>query len=250
MSSTRSHARPPAGPPDNGSGPRAGSAIVFLLPVLALAAVVAIWQFTDLHTFDAERFTEVARKLRESPAGLAYTVLVFSVGTLLFLPVTPLVLGTFFAFGPLRGFIYAVIGVLVAAAVTYGAGRLLGSAAVERLSGPRLAKLSRELHANAFRAGIIMRILPVGHFTVINLLAGSLRIPFRWYLLGNTAGITISLLFVALFADRLLQAVRSPDALSIALAAGCLVLLGVLALLARRALKRRAQRLDPGASDP
>jgi len=189
----------------------------------------------------------VARDLRASPVGFAYVLLVFGVGTLLFLPVTPLVLGTMFAFDPLRGFVYASLGVLFAASVTYGAGRLLGSAAVERLSGPRLVKLSRGLHANAFRASIVMRVLPVGHFTVINLLAGSVRIPFRWYFLGNIVGIVPSLLFVTLFADRLREALRSPDPQSIALFVGSVVLIGVFVFVVRRAAKRRARGEAEGA---
>jgi phospholipase D1/2 len=244
MLSTRSRARPPAGPLP-GSTRRAGSAIVFLMPLVALLAVGAVWQFTDLRTIDAARFAEVARTLRESPAGFGYTLLAFALGTLLFVPVTPLVLGTLFAFDPLRGFLYALLGVLLAASATYGAGRLLGSAAVERLGGPRLGKVSRELHANAFRASVAMRVLPVGHFTVINLLAGSLRIPFRWFFLGNIVGIVPSLLVTALFADRLERALRSPDTQSIALAAGCLALFGALWFVLWRVAKRRARALAP-----
>jgi uncharacterized membrane protein YdjX (TVP38/TMEM64 family) len=244
MLSTRSRARPPAGPVSS-STRRTGSKIVLLMPLLALLVVAAVWQFTDLRTFDAARFAEVVRNLRESPAGFGYTLLAFAVGTLLFLPVTPLVLGTLFAFDPLRGFTYAALGVLLAASVTYGAGRLLGGAVVERLGGPRLEKVSQQLHANAFRASIAMRVLPVGHFTVINLLAGSLRIPFRWYFLGNIVGIVPSLLVTTLFADRLGQALRSPDVQSIALAAGCVALFGALWLVLWRVAKRRARAFGP-----
>jgi phospholipase D1/2 len=244
MQSAGPHARAPTRAVRRGFAARAGNAVVFLMPLCALLAVALVWQFTDLHTFDAARFAEIARSLRESPAGLAYTLLAFAIGTLLFFPITPLVLGTTLAFDPLRGFLFATLGTLLAASVTYGAGRLLGSAAVERLGGPRLARVSRELHANAFRASIAMRMLPVGHFTVLNLLAGSLRIPFRSFFLGNVAGIVPGVLFVTLFAERFARALRSPDAPNIALAAGCLVLLVVLLLVAWRIQKRRARRLE------
>lgn len=243
---SRSRATSPAEPADGGSRSRAGAVIVLVMPLLALLAVGAVWQFTDLRNFDAARFAEMARTLRESPAGFGYTLLAFAVGTLLFLPITPLVLGTALAFDPLRGFAYAALGALFAAAANYGAGRLLGGAAVQRLSGPRLEKVARELRANAFRASIVMRLLPVGHFTVLNLLAGSLRIPFRPFVLGNVVGILPGVLVMTLFADRVGQALRSPDARSIAFAAGFLVLVGVLLFVARRAAKRRARQLAEG----
>jgi phospholipase D1/2 len=150
-------------------------------------------------------------------------------------------LGTTLAFEPVYGFIYASLGVLFAASLTYGAGRLLGGAAIQRLSGPRLTKLAGELRANAFRASIAARLLPVGHFTVINMLAGSLRIPFLRFFLGSMVGAVPGVAVTALFADRLWHALHSRAARDVIFLVGAVALVVALSFAARWALRRRSR---------
>lgn len=81
-------------------------------------------------------------------------------------------------------------------------------------------------------------MIPVAPFTVVNLAAGASHIRFRDFVLGSLAGMTPGTLAIAVFGDRLEEAVRDPGPWSfLALAA----LAGVV-LAGIYAVKRRLDR--------
>lgn len=186
--------------------------VTIIAPLVPIAAIAAVWHFADLGKLDSpERVAEAAQELRESPAGIAYVLLAFIAGTLLFLPVTALQVGTLLAFGPLHGFAFAYFGALIGAGVTYWVGRVSGGHTLDYVGGKRVDKFKRLLTTHAFRASIAARLLPVGNFTIINLLCGSMRIPFRSFCAGNAIGILPGLVILTLFADQISAVLRSPD---------------------------------------
>jgi len=92
---------------------------------------------------------------------------------------------------------------------------------------------------------VAARLLPVGNFSLINLLAGALQVRFPSYVVANVIGILPGILGFTLFADRLGDTLRNPDPANVLLLA--LVLAGILAGLAllSRGLRRaeRARRV-------
>lgn len=212
-----------------------------LAPLVPIAIVALVWSFADLSALKSpESVAASLRSLRDSPYAVLYVVLGFSFGTLLFLPITALMAGTAIAFDPPRALAFAMLGGLSAASVTYWVGRLSGSAALELASGPRLRKFGRQMRAHSFRASIVARLLPVGNFTMINLLAGSLRIPFRAYFFGNVVGMIPGTLIIVLFADQLGAALRNPSKGNLLLAGAVVVGGALLVVLLKQLQKRRA----------
>jgi phospholipase D1/2 len=236
------------GAPDGAAAPRKKRKVVLLLPLIPLLAIAAIWYFADLSSLKSpERVAETARALRESPLGFVYVLIAFAAGTLLFFPVTALILGTTLAFDALRGFSYAFAGALLGTSITYWVGRMLGSSALDYVSGPKIAKLSEQLRTHAFRASIAARLMPVGNFTAINLLAGSLRIPFAAFFLGNIVGIFPGVLILTLFSDRISEVLSAPNKTNLFLLGGAgLVVLGLM-FVVRRWSKQRER--SAGASE-
>jgi len=220
-------------------------ALTLLLPVIPLLAVGAVWYFADLGRLDTpEKVAEAARALREDPLALVYVLVAFALGTLLFFPVTALMLGTTLAFDPVRGFAYAYSGALLGAGITYWTGRLAGGAALDYVSGPRMARFRHELCTHAFRASVIARFLPVGNFSMINMLSGSLRIPFASFALGNVVGIAPGVLMFTLFAEQIAAALHSPNKKNITLLIVGALLLVTFGLLLKRWVKRREARIE------
>jgi uncharacterized membrane protein YdjX (TVP38/TMEM64 family) len=84
--------------------------------------------------------------------------------------------------------------------------------------------------------------MPVGNFTAINLVAGSMRIPFRPYLFGTLLGAMPGIVILTLFADGIVKAVQAPSAVHAAYALVAVVISIGLALLLRRAFKKRLPR--------
>lgn len=224
--------------------PRSGltRARAWLAPLLPLTGVVLVFLFVDLRQFDSpERVAEAVRGLRESPLALPYVMLAFGCGTLVFFPVTALIAGTGLAFDATHGIVYALLGVLVGATTTYWSGRALGSHALDYLGGRRLARIREELCTRALRASIIARLLPVGNFTLINMLAGSLRVPFRAFFLGNLLGALPGIVAVVLLATKLSAALRAPSVKGLAPLVIAIVLLSALGLWLLQIWRRRGR---------
>jgi uncharacterized membrane protein YdjX (TVP38/TMEM64 family) len=208
-------------------------------PLLPFVVLLVVWFSGGLSRFDTpEEVAGALRSLRGSPLALGYVLLGYAVGTLVFMPITALIAGTLLAFGPLVGFCYAFIGVQLAATTTYYCGRLLGGRALDHLRGPRVRKLRELLCEHAVRASAAARALPLGNFTLLNWLIGGLKVPFRWFIVGNALGTIPGLLVLSLFADRLASVLRDPQPEQIALLVGA----GVAALLLIYVTQRVAKR--------
>lgn len=215
-----------------------GRAAMFA-PLLPFVALLAVWLSGGLSRFDTpEEVAEALQSLRGHPLGFAYVLLGYAVGTLLFMPITALIAGTLLAFGPLVGFFYAFIGVQLAATTTYYCGRILGGRALDHLRGPRVRKLRELLREHAVRASAAARALPLGNFTLLNWLIGGLKVPFRWFIVGNALGSLPGLLVLSLFADRLASVLDDPQPEQIALLVGA----GIAALLLIYVAQRFARR--------
>jgi len=180
--------------------------------MLALVVVGAAWRYGPLAGFlDPEVVAAWAEPFRESPLGALIILAAFLIGGLLVLPVTVLIAATAIAFGPWRGFFYALAGVLSSAALTFWIGRMLWGETIRKLAGPRLNLIERRLAERGFLATLVIRVVPVAPFTVVNLVAGSSQVSFRDYLVGTIVGMTPGIFALTLFTDRVFAALRRPD---------------------------------------
>jgi hypothetical protein len=83
----------------------------------------------------------IQRKL----AGALHRHRCLSLGSLVLFPVTLLTVATVFAFGPIAGYGYALLGCLLSAAFTFFLGRILGSDFMRRLAGSRFDRIRRKV---------------------------------------------------------------------------------------------------------
>jgi uncharacterized membrane protein YdjX (TVP38/TMEM64 family) len=125
--------------------------------------------------------------------------------------------------------------------LSYALGRAFSPLPLRYLRGPRLMKLRAQLRRRGFRAVAAARLIPVGNFTAINLLAGALRVPFRNYLLANVFGLLPGVVVLTLLADRLKHGLREPTALNI----GLLLSAAALTALCVYGLRRSFRRANP-----
>jgi phosphatidylserine/phosphatidylglycerophosphate/cardiolipin synthase-like enzyme/uncharacterized membrane protein YdjX (TVP38/TMEM64 family) len=211
----------------------------FALLVALVAAVAAAWRFTPLRQLlDPERLAALGLALRSHPFAPAAAIAAYLVGGLVFFPITLMLAATAFVFPPAAAIPISLAGVLASAAETYGLGRLVGRFRGDWLRGPRTARLEAQLRRRGILAVVAARLLPVGNFSIINMTAGALGIPFGAYMLGNALGVLPGVLGLTLFADRLGRAVRHPHPANLLVLTG--VVAGILAAIAW--LKRRIGR--------
>ncbi len=91
-------------------------------------------------------------------------------------------------FGLWGGAGLSLAGALVGAILSFGAGRLLGREAVDRLIRGRLARVDALLADHGLSAVLIVRLVPLVPFIAINYASGLSGVRFRHYVLGSALG--------------------------------------------------------------
>ena len=177
--------------------------------------------------------------LDNSVLELLVVIVGFLLGAALVFPITLLIVATAVVFGPLLGFVYAMVGVLGSAALTYGLGHRLGHAVVQRLAGSNLDRLSRQFGKRGVITMAAACSLPFP-YTMINMAAGASHIMFRDFMLGITLGMTPWVLGLTLFADSAYSAILNPRPINFVWLIVALVLLAGVAWWFRRWLDRRS----------
>ncbi len=211
---------------------------------IALGTLAVFWY---LHGYTAADVLESLRLHARGPMTPLVVVLVYVVGGFVFMPVMALIALTGLVFGPAEGALYSLLGAAASAACAYAAGHLLSFGLLKRYAGPRITQVRKQLKARGLAAVILVRVIPSGPFTLLNLVAGASSIRFRDFLLGTVIGMTPGIAITVGLVHGLRTAWQAPSAATL-----CLLALGVaaacaLAYGARRAMKRR-QRIRAAGS--
>lgn len=213
--------------------------LAWAVALLALLALAAAWSWTPLREWIAPGvLADGLEHIRAEPWAPMVVLAGFLVGGLLVLPVTLMTVLTLATFGPVLGFVYALVGSAASAMLSFGIGRGLGRRSVEQLAGTRVHRMSRRLGRHGLLAIALLRMMPVAHFTVVSLSAGASHVRARDFLAGTVLGMAPGLAAIALFFDRVQAAARQPDPAHMlgVLGVGAAI---VAALLGLRALVRR-----------
>jgi uncharacterized membrane protein YdjX (TVP38/TMEM64 family) len=200
--------------------------------IAALLALAALWRWGPLADLAlASRWPEGWDRLGEREwLVMAAVLAAYVVGGLLMVPVIVLVAATGLYYAPAEAMLVAAIGLLLSAAVGYGAGTVLGPRVLRRLAGGRLSRIRRHLaHRGLLLSMTITRLLPVAPFTLVNLAAGASRVPLRDYLLGTAIGLAPAIVAITLFTGQLKRVVRSPDPLNFGILLALLLLIALAA---------------------
>lgn len=184
----------------------------------------------------------LADAYRLSWLGIASTLLIFVLASLVLIPVNLLIALTAAAFGPFLGFGYALAGALLAASAAFALGRVLGRHPVRRFAGRRVNTVRRRLARHGLWAMTLLRLLPIAPFTIVNLVAGSSGIRFRDFLLGSALGMLPGTALLAMFGDWLGDWLRRPDGYNLAVLVGGTLAVITLALALGWWARRRPLR--------
>jgi len=179
--------------------------------LLVLFAAAAAWKWTPLaDLITVEKMAGWAASLRESPARHFYIIGAYIVGSLLLVPITLLILVTGIVFGPVAGSGYSLTGCLAGALVTYALGYFLGQDFVRKIAGSKWHGIEKKISQTGIVAVATLRLLPVAPFTVVNVVSGAFKVPWRDYILGSLLGLAPGILITNLFAHQFASAIRNP----------------------------------------
>jgi phospholipase D1/2 len=212
------------------------------LIVLAAAALAAVWRWTPLaEIVTAERIVGWTRTVRETWWAPIVLILAYIPAAFVLLPRPLITLVSVMTFGVLMGLTYSTAGVLLAALVTYYAGRVLPKKTLERLAGDALEPAGRLLRSHGVLAVFGSNMLPTPPFVIQNMIAGAVRIALWKFMLGTFLALLPAMLAWTVFGDQINAAMEDSSEVSWWLIGGALVLLVGFTLVARRYLAKRFQ---------
>jgi uncharacterized membrane protein YdjX (TVP38/TMEM64 family) len=143
--------------------------------------------------------------------GLPAAILAFTIAAFVGAPQFVLYAACVLAFGPERGFWYALVSVMGSGAATFYTARFSGAQKiVARYSGATGGRFTRFMGnaRNAFFASMIVRMLPTAPFIVVNMSMAVAGMPFLPFILGLAAGSAPKIAIVAFAGDGIMDALE------------------------------------------
>ena len=208
-----------------------------------LVALALAWKFTPLaELLTRENAVAWAKAARANPWAPVAVILAYTPAALILFPRPFLTLLTIIAFGRWLGFAYSAAGIMVAAMVTYFAGRMMRRQTVLRFAGEGFEDAAKVLREHGIAAVFASNQLPVPPFFLQGIIAGAIRIPAWQYAVGSALGMAPGLLAATLFAGELRAWLEDPSTINwwiVAAAAAGFVAFG---WWVRRWFQRRTDR--------
>ena len=171
---------------------------------IALTLVLAaIWKFTPLR--EAVSLPGIVDWVDDFSGQWWAPILIllaFTPASFVMFPRQVIAMAAAIAFGPIKGWLISVAGVVLAALVGWRIGRQLNEDRVRRWAGESFAPTAKLLRKRGLVAVMAVRALPVAPFTVESIVAGALRIKWSDLVLGTIFGMAPGMLGTSFIGDQ------------------------------------------------
>jgi uncharacterized membrane protein YdjX (TVP38/TMEM64 family)/Fe-S oxidoreductase len=180
----------------------------------------------------------------------AIYILIYTLAPVLFLPGLPITIVGGILFGPFWGVVYTIIGSTLGASLAFLAARYLARDWVaSKLTGPKWAKLDKEVEQHGWKVVAFTRLIPAFPFNLLNYAFGLTKVPFTHYLLATFFCMLPACIAFIVFSSSLLGLIRgnlSPTAL---LGIALIVAVSLIPVFYRRFRARRLEERLQNESD-
>ncbi|MBI2212113.1 MAG: TVP38/TMEM64 family protein [Acidobacteria bacterium] len=132
----------------------------------------------------------------------------FAVSCVLWIPASVFLIAAGVIWGWKLGSLYAILGALIGAVMSYYVSRFIGADAMTRFGG---AKASRYLERAGFQTMLILRLIPLFPFAVLNYGAGIAGVRARDFFLSTAIGVAPSMIVVCYSADAITRGMMSRE---------------------------------------
>jgi phospholipase D1/2 len=183
--------------------------------LVALTAFTVIWRLSPLtRALGLEGMASALAWLRHHPAAPLFVLGGFLIGAVALVPGTLLIGGTVLLHGWPTGVVWAWMGSLAAAALNHAFGRWLGKWVLQRWRSEAMW-LRGQLRRRGMGAVALARLVPVGNFFAMNMVAGALRVPLGKFLVATALSLLPGLFTLALFTEQVRRALRHPGTVNV-----------------------------------
>jgi phospholipase D1/2 len=216
---------------------------VFVVIGVVIVGLGLLWKFTPLaELVQPAKLAARLESFGSTPWGPVAMLALFTIGGFVMVPLLALLTATALVFEPPVSIAVALIGALLnASAIYFTAAKLIRNWA-QRSFGPAIERVRQALSSRGVLAVAMIRMVPVAPFTLVNLAAGTIGIPFRDYLFGTFLGLAPGTVLICVFGGELKDLLRDPSpgriiaVVSIAVA-WILLSLGIQRLVSRRSTR-------------
>ena len=171
---------------------------------LGIALLAAVWRFTPLAGMVTPENTIAWAKEFGSQWWAPWIVmLAYTPACFVMFPRPLITLAAVVAFGPWLGFVYALLGIVASAVVTYYVGSRMRRDTVRRLAGPGLNRMVKVLKKYGLLAMTLLRLVPIAPFAIEGIVAGAVRLKLWHLAVGTALGMLPGTLATTVFGDQL-----------------------------------------------
>jgi phospholipase D1/2 len=200
-----------------------GPIIALALLAAAVVAITVLWSSETVPELATrERLQAFLTPIAESPWAPLWVLAIFVAGGLIAFPVLILIVATAATFGPWLGFLYALLGVLASALVTFFIGASVGRNTVRSLLGWRWDRVRSAIDHRGILALAAIRLVPVAPFTLVNLIAGACSIGVFDYVAGTLIGMLPGLIAISALGHQITVLVTDFSAKNLGLLLLCM----------------------------
>ncbi|HYH08357.1 MAG TPA: TVP38/TMEM64 family protein [Thermoanaerobaculia bacterium] len=201
-----------------------------LAAVTLLAAVfVAIWFSPLREHLTRENIRNAVEQIRAVWYAPIVYILLYALGCVVALPASIFVIAAGFIWGWLLGGVYAMLGGLSGAMISFFIARFIGEGLLDRFG--RAGKLVRKQVDHAgFKSLLVLRNIPGIPFAVLNYGAGVAGVRFRDYFFATLIGIAPSKFVFTYCADSLFNGSMSEGDAFRRLAIVCVLVIAMILL--------------------
>lgn len=204
------------------------------------AALGAMWRWTPLAEYaTVDNILDFTRAVRERWWAPVLLVASYTPAAFVMLPRPIVTLVIVITYGVKLGLLYATSGVMLAALVTYGAGRYLPKPTLQRLAGDALEPAGKLLREHGVAAVFGANMLPTPPFVIQNMIAGAVRIPVWKFALGTLLALVPGMLAWTVFGDQIGTALEDSSKVSYWMIAAAVILLAGFIYVSRRWLRAK-----------
>ncbi|MGH8194547.1 MAG: VTT domain-containing protein [Woeseiaceae bacterium] len=216
-----------------------GRLIKLGIAAAVLLGIALVWSYTPLAEWaDPEVLMSALSGARDEWWIYPFVIVAYVLGSLVFFPLTVLIVVTGMMFGPFPGFLCAMAGGMAGSWAGYVVGDWTGAKSIRNMSGRTFRAVYRGLQNQSVASVLALRMVPIAPFTVVNMVMGAARVPARTYLAGTALGLLPGIFIVIMLGDRLREVWRDPHATNILLFSLVMVLWVGLAFALQRIVGR------------
>ena len=207
-------------------GSASGALLRGLLILVALFILAAALRWTSLGEWlSPNTLAGFAAWLRSQVNAPLWVIGAYLAGGITGFPVTLLIFATAFTLNSWLAIVCSLLGCILSAMLLYGFGRCLGRKHVMHFAGRRVNRVNRLISKQGALAVAAVRMIPIAPYSLVNLAAGAVGVPFRDFVRGTLLGMSPGVVGITFFTKQLEQIILNPSALNLFVLVGTLVLM-------------------------